>query len=65
MQIQQVATAAEEQTATTSEISSNMQRITDVVTRTSHGARESASEAHQLSVLAEDLRRIVGQFKIA
>jgi len=64
-QIHQVATAAEEQTATTSEISSNMQRITDVVAKTSQGARESAAAARQLSTLAEDLRRIVGQFKIS
>jgi len=63
-QIHQVATAAEEQTATTSEISHNMQQITEVVGRTSQGARDSASAANQLSTLAEDLRRIVGQFKI-
>ncbi len=63
-QIHQVATAAEEQTATTSEISSNMQQITEVVAKTSRGAKESASSANQLSVLADDLRRIVSQFKI-
>ncbi len=63
-QIHQVATAAEEQTATTSEISHNMQQITEVVARTSQGARDSASAASQLSILAEDLKRIVGQFKI-
>ena len=63
-QIHQVATAAEEQTATTSEISSNMLQITEVVAKTSRGAKESASSANQLSVLAEDLRRIVSQFKI-
>jgi methyl-accepting chemotaxis protein len=64
MQIHQVATAAEEQTATTSEISNNMQRITEVVARTSQGAKNSAAAANQLSVLATDLRRIVSQFKI-
>ena len=63
-QIHQVATAAEEQTATTSEISNNMQQITEVVAQTSRGAHESASAAHRLSALADDLRRIVGQFKI-
>ena len=63
-QIHQVATAAEEQTATTSEISNNMQKITEVVAKTSRGARDSASAANQLSVLANDLRRIVSQFKI-
>ena len=60
-----VATAAEEQTATTSEISNNMQQITEVIAKTSRGTKESASAANQLSVLADDLRRIVSQFKVA
>jgi len=64
MQINQVATAAEEQTATTSEISSNMHQITEVVAQTTHGAQESATAANQLSVLASDLSRIVNQFKV-
>jgi len=64
-QIHHVATAAEEQTATTSEISSNMQQITEVVAQTAHGAHESATAANQLSGLAEELRRIVGQFRLA
>lgn len=63
-QIHQVATAAEQQTATTSEISSNMQQITEVVAQTSRGAQESASAANRLSALADDLRRIVSQFKV-
>lgn len=63
-QIHQVATAAEEQTATTSEISNNMQQITEVVAQTSRGAHDSACAAKLLSVLAEDLRRIVSQFKV-
>jgi methyl-accepting chemotaxis protein len=64
-QIHQVATAAEQQTATTSEISNNMMQITEVVARTSRGAKDSAIAANQLSALAEDLRRIVSQFKVA
>ncbi|MDD2364799.1 MAG: methyl-accepting chemotaxis protein [Desulfuromonadaceae bacterium] len=63
-QIHQVATAAEEQTATTSEISNNMQQITDVVEKTARGAKDSAAAANQLSALADDLRRIVSQFKV-
>ena len=64
-QIHQVATAAEEQTATTSEISNNMQQITEVIVQTSRGAQDSASAANRLSTLADDLKRIVSQFKIA
>jgi methyl-accepting chemotaxis protein len=63
-QIHQVATAAEEQTATTSEISNNMMQITDVVAQTSRSAQESASAANKLSGLADDLKRIVSQFKV-
>ncbi|MEI6208592.1 MAG: methyl-accepting chemotaxis protein [Desulfuromonadales bacterium] len=64
MQVSQIATAAEEQTATTSEISSNMMQITEVVQQTSQGAHESATAAAQLSGNAEELQRLVRQFKL-
>ncbi len=64
MQVHQIATAAEEQTATTSEISSNMIQITDVVQQTSHGAQESATAAAQLNSNAEELQHLVRQFKL-
>ncbi|MBE0604023.1 MAG: methyl-accepting chemotaxis protein [Deltaproteobacteria bacterium] len=64
-QVHQVATAAEEQTATTSEISSNMLRISNVVQQTADGARESASSSNQLAKLADDLQRLIGRFRIA
>ncbi len=65
LQVNQIATAAEEQTATTSEISYNMQQITEVVRGTSQGAQNSAAAAAQLTSLSEDLQRLVGQFKLA
>jgi methyl-accepting chemotaxis protein len=65
MQVNQIATAAEEQTATTCEISNNIQQITEVVQQTSNGAHESANAASQLAGLAEDLQRLVGQFRLA
>lgn len=64
MQVNQIATAAEEQTATTGEISSNMQQITEVVQQTSQGAHESATAAAQLNGNAEELQRLVRQFKL-
>jgi methyl-accepting chemotaxis protein len=64
MQVNQIATAAEEQTATTGEISSNMMQITEVVQQTSHGAQESATAAAQLNGNAEELQRLVRQFKL-
>jgi methyl-accepting chemotaxis protein len=63
-QVHQIATAAEEQTATTGEISSNMLQITEVVQQTSRGAHESATAAAQLNGNAEELQRLVRQFKL-
>jgi len=64
MQVNQIATAAEEQTATTSEISHNMMQITEVVQETSRGAHESATAAAQLNSNAEELQRLVKQFRL-
>ncbi len=64
-QINQIATAAEEQTRTTSEISSNMMQITEVIQGTARGAHESAQAAQQLNLIAEELQQMVGQFKLS
>ncbi|QWV93146.1 methyl-accepting chemotaxis protein [Geomonas oryzisoli] len=64
MQVNQVATAAEEQTATTGEISRSMQQITETVRQTASGAHESAVAAHELNGSAEKLQRLVGHFKL-
>jgi hemerythrin-like metal-binding protein len=65
MQVQQIATAAEEQTATTSEISNNIHNITDVAQSTVEGARKTSSAAQHLSRLSSELERLVGQFKLS
>jgi len=65
MEIHQIATAAEEQTAVTGEISSNIHQINDVVSETATGAHETARAAGHLSALASDLTQIVGRFKLA
>jgi len=62
--VHQIATAAEEQTATTDEISSNIRSINEVVQGTARSAQESASSAQQLSILAEEQQRLVGQFRL-
>ena len=64
-QANQIATAAEEQTATTSEISDNMQRITEVVQNSARGAQETDLAASQLTRLSEELHRNVGRFKLS
>ncbi|MGA7827194.1 MAG: methyl-accepting chemotaxis protein [Geobacteraceae bacterium] len=65
MQINQIATAAEQQTATTNEITNNIQQITDVVHETAKGSQESASAANQLARFADELTHLVGNFKLA
>ncbi len=64
-QLNQIATAAEQQTATTHEISSNMLRITGVVRTTADGSEDSAAAAEQLSRLALDLKTLMEQFRLA
>ena len=64
MQVNQISTAAEEQTATTRDISSNMLRITDIGKSVSDNAHASALEASRLNTDAEDLLVSLGKFKL-
>ena len=64
MQVNQIATAAEEQTATTGEITKNIQHVTEIVQQTAQGAAETASASSALSKEAEELRRLVGRFRL-
>lgn len=65
MQVQQIATAAEEQTATTSEISCNIHQITDVVKDTSENARQCVAISQQLSNLSVVIKNVVGKFSFS
>jgi len=63
-QINQIATAAEQQTATTNEISKSMHEITGVVSGASHSSQDTAGAANQLAKMAEELKQIVAQFRM-
>ncbi len=65
MQVSQIATAAEEQTATTSEITNNIQKISEVIDGTAKGAQDTSDAANSLSAIGDELRRLMGQFKLA
>ncbi|KAB0664074.1 methyl-accepting chemotaxis protein [Oryzomonas japonica] len=65
MQVSQIATAAEEQTATTNEATVNVQQITVVIGQTARGAEETAGAASALSGDARDLETLVRHFKLA
>ena len=62
-QLHQIAAAAEEQSATTNEISSHIYAINDVFVNTEHTAKNSSTEAEKLSRLSTDLQEAVGKFK--
>ncbi|NVN91956.1 MAG: methyl-accepting chemotaxis protein [Desulfuromonadales bacterium] len=64
-QASQIATAAEEQTATTNEITRNISMISEVVSQTASGSQDTAASANQLARLAEDLKEMVSKFKLA
>ena len=62
-QINQIAVAAEEQTATTVEINNNIQQITEVAAMTSRSSHEEEAAANSLERLAQDLKSMVDQFR--
>ena len=63
MQISQIATAAEQQTSTTSEIAGNIMRITEAAQHSADKAQETAGEVSKLNRLAEQLLTIQSEFK--
>jgi len=65
MQISQVATAAEEQTATTQEITNNIQMITDVVNRNVENAHSTTQATTLLAKQVDGLHELVGHFRLS
>lgn len=63
-QINQIAVAAEEEMATTNEITSNMHQVAMVMNDTSRRVHENAGEAAQLAQLAQELKEITSTFKL-
>jgi methyl-accepting chemotaxis protein/hemerythrin len=65
IQISQVATAAEEQTATTQGITSNIQMITDVVHRNLENSRSTTKATTTLAREVDNLHELVGRFRLS
>ena len=63
-QVSQIATAAEEQTATTREISVNIQQISDTVQTSARGSQEISGASSLLSRLSADMQETVQRFRI-
>lgn len=64
-QINQIATAAEQQMATTNEITGNIQQITEVVQLSAGSSHDSADAARRLQGHAGELHRLVEHFHLA
>ena len=62
--IQQIASAAEEQSHATRQIASDLEAMTQTTRQTSSGIAESAQACHELSTLAGDLQKTVSSFKV-
>ncbi len=62
--ITQIATAAVEQSSATEEINQNMESIAKLVKEATDGAQHSAKACQDLSGLALDLQKMVGNFKL-
>lgn len=63
-QISQIATAAEEQTATSREISHSVLDLNQMAQQNNHALQETSIAAHDVSSQAEELKQLVGQFKL-
>jgi methyl-accepting chemotaxis protein len=63
-EINQIAVASEEQTATTNEIATNIQQISGVMQDTAKRIQENAGAAAQLANLSKELQGLVGQFRV-
>jgi len=59
-----VASAAEEQSSISKEISANVSEIDNVIGRIVEGSRETSSSADNLSAVSSELQGLIRQFKI-
>jgi methyl-accepting chemotaxis protein len=62
--ITHIATAVTEQSSATEEINNNMEQISKLVKESADGAQQSARACQDLSGLAMDLQKVVGNFKL-
>ncbi|OPY66991.1 MAG: Methyl-accepting chemotaxis protein PctC [Syntrophorhabdaceae bacterium PtaU1.Bin034] len=63
-EINQIAVASEEETATTTEIAGNIQQISAVIQETTKRIQDNAKAASQLADLSEGLQKMVDRFQI-
>ena len=64
MKASQIATAAEEQTASTNEITRSIETISTIVEQTASGSKLAVAAATRLSLLSLELEKMVNQFQV-
>ena len=62
--IQQIANAAEEQSVATRQIATDLESMTQTTSQTTSEVFKSARACHDLRLLARDLQKLVGSFKV-
>ncbi len=63
--VNSIATAAEQQTAVTKEIASDITSISDISLRSLELANESSQSVEGLNRKVKELEKLVGKFKLA
>ncbi len=63
-EVNQIAVASEEETATTNEIAASIQQISAVMQQTSSKVQENAEASRQLAELSKELQEMVRQFEV-
>jgi methyl-accepting chemotaxis protein len=63
-EINQIAVAIEQQTATTNEISGSIQQFSSLMQDMSKRVQDNANAASHLATLSKDLEKLVGQFQV-
>jgi methyl-accepting chemotaxis protein len=64
LEINQIAVASEEETATISEIAKSIQQISEVIQETTQRIQDNAASASQLADLSKGLQAIVSRFQV-
>ncbi len=63
--IQQIAVASEEQSTATQQIAADIENVAQVTKESAAGANESAKACQDLSQIATELQRLVGNFRVS
>ena len=63
-QINQIAVASEQQTATTNEITGNIQRISEVMGHASQNIQENSGASTRVAALSMELYKLMGKFNL-